>query len=138
MRTARGRIMFALVALTLGAAPAKAAEIKVLATIALQSVAEELVPAFEKATGHKVNITFGLGVALAKRVQEGEAVDLLIGPKGPMDALAKAGRLRTDSETALAHSNVGVAVRKGAPKPDISTPEALRRALLAARSISYS
>lgn len=134
------RIVSVVIVLALGgmSAGASAEEIKVLATIALQSALEDLTPRFEKASGHKVSITFGAGVALAKRVLEGEAADLLVGPRGSIDGLIKAGRLQPGSDTTLARSSIGVAVRKGAPKPDISTPEALKRALIAAKSISYS
>ena len=140
MKNATVKGVFAVIALALGGMPAdaRAAEIKVLATIGVQSVMEELAPRFEKASGHKLTITFGLGGALAKRVQDGEAADLLIGPRGAIDGLIKAGRLEPGSDSNLARSSVGVAVRKGAPKPDISTPDALKRALLAAKSISYS
>src|SRR5437667_11443189 len=136
MKNASVRVVFGSIALALGGMPAgaSAAEIKGLATIALQSVMEDLAPRFEKASGHKVSITFGLGVPLAKRVQEGEAADLLLGPRGSVDGLIKAGRLEPGSDSNLARSRVGVAVRKGAPKPDISTPEALKRALVAAKS----
>ena len=65
-------------------------------------------------------------------------MDLLVGPRGSIDGLIKAGKLQPGSDINLARSSVGVAVRKGTPKPDISTPEALKRALLAAKSISYS
>jgi len=131
------RFLGALTALAI-AASAVAAEIKVLSTIAMQSVMEELGPSFEKASGHKLSVTFGLGVPMAKRVQEGEAADVLIGPRGSFDALLKSGRLVAGSEVTIASSGVGVAVRRGAAKPDISTPEALKRALLAAKSVSYS
>jgi len=139
MKNATAAAVFAVIVLALGGMPgASAAEIKALATIALQSVMEDLAPRFEKASGHKVSIAFGLGVPLAKRVQEGEAADLLLGPRGSIDGLIKAGRLEPGSDINLARSSVGVAVRKGAPKSDISTPEALKRALIAAKSISYS
>jgi molybdate transport system substrate-binding protein len=140
MKNASIRVVFAVIALALGATPvvASGAEIKVLATIAMQSVLEDLAPKFEKASGHKVSLTFGLGVPLTKRVQDGEVADVLVAPRGGIDGLIKAGRLEAGSDTTLARSSVGVAVRKGAPKPDISTPEALKRALIAARSISYS
>ncbi len=140
MKNVTAPAVFAVIVLALGGMPAgaSAAEIKALATIALQSVMEDLAPRFEKASGHKVTITFGLGVPLAKRVQDGEAADLLLGPRGSIDGLIKAGRLEPGSDINLARSGVGVAVRKGAPKPDISTPEALKRALIAAKSISYT
>jgi molybdate transport system substrate-binding protein len=132
------RIALTVYALALGGTPASAAEITTLSTIGLQSVLEELAPQFEKASGHRVIITFGLAMPLAKRVQDGEVVDLLVGTRGSVDGLVKAGRLQPGSDVNLARSSVGVAVRKGTPKPDISTPEALKRALIAARAISYS
>src|SRR5438552_15134251 len=127
--------IIALAAIPLSAA---AADVKGLSTIALQSVAEELLPQFEKASGHKVSIAYGLGVAMVKRVQEGEAADFLLAPRGAVDGLLKAGKLAPGSDVSLARSSVGIAVRKGAPRPDISTPEALKRTLLAARAVSYS
>jgi len=117
---------------------ASAAELHGLSTIAVQSAMEELIPHFEKASGHKVHVAFGLGVAMAKRVQDGESADFVVGPRVAIDGLTKAGKLAPGSEATLARSSVGVAVRKGAPKPDISTPDALKRTLLAARAISYS
>ena len=83
MKNTSVRVVFGSIALALGGMPAgaSAAEIKGLATIALQSVMEDLAPRFEKASGHKVSITFGLGVAMVKRVQEGEAADLLLAPR---------------------------------------------------------
>src|SRR5438128_6770185 len=130
----------ALTIIALAAIPlsAVAADVKGLSTIALQSVAEELLPQFEKASGHKVSIAYGLGVAMVKRVQEGEAADFLLAPRGAVDGLLKAGKLAPGSDVSLARSSVGIAVRKGAPRPDISTPEALKRTLLAARAVSYS
>jgi molybdate transport system substrate-binding protein len=140
MRQASVRAVFAVIALVSAALPvvSRAAEIKVLATIAVQSVMEDLAPKFAKESGHSVGMTFGLGGALAKRIQEGEVADLLIGPRGPLDGLIKSGRLVADSDLTIAHSRVGVAVRKGAPKPDISSPEAVKRALIAAKAVSYS
>jgi len=127
----------AIIALVISAY-ASAAEIKGLSTIALQSVVEELVPQFEMASGHKVSIAFGLGVAMVKRIQDGEAADFVLAPRSAIDGLLKAGKLARGSDATLARSSVGVAVRKGAPRPDISTPEALKRTLLAVRAISYS
>src|SRR2546428_1763366 len=127
--------IIALAAIPLSAA---AADGKGLSTIARQSVAEELLPQFEKASGHKVSIAFGLGVAMVKRIQDGEAADFVLAPRSAIDGLLKAGKLARGSDATLARSSVGVAVRKGAPRPDISTPEALKRTLLAARAISYS
>ena len=130
----------ALTIIALAAIPlsAVAADVKGLSTIALQSVAEELLPQFEKASGHKVSIAFGLGVAMVKRIQDGEAADFLLAPRSAVDGLLKAGKLAPGSDVSLARSSVGIAVRKGAARPDISTPEALKRTLLAARAVSYS
>src|SRR5437867_4857953 len=127
--------IIALAAIPLSAA---AADVKGLSTIALQSVAEELLPQFEKASGHKVSIAFGLGVAMVKRIQDGEAADFLLAPRSAVAGLLKAGKLAPGSDVSLARSSIGIAVRKGAAKPDISTPEALKRTLLAARAVSYS
>lgn len=139
MRHASVRFVLVIIAL-LAALPvlSSAAEIKVLATIAAQSVLEDLAPKFTKESGHSVSMTFGLGGALAKRIQEGEVADVFIGPRGPLDGLIKTGKLQAGSDLTIAHSRVCVAVRQGAPKPDISSPEALKRTLIAARSVSYS
>ena len=140
MRKASIQIAFAIVALAFGGVTrvAGAAEIIVLSSIGLQSVLEDLAPKFENSSGHKLGLSFGLAGPFAKRVQDGEAVDILVAPRGFIDSLIKANMLQPNSETNLANSSVGLAVRKGAPKLDISTPEALRHALLAARSISYT
>ena len=137
MRSASIQTAFAVVALAFGGMTgvAGAAEITVLSSIGLQSVLEDLAPKFENSSGHKLSLTFGLAGPFAKRVQDGEAVDILVAPRGFIDGLIKANRLEPNSETNLARSSVGVAVRKGAPKPDISTPDAVRRTLRNAKSI---
>lgn len=114
-----------------------AAEIKALVTIGVQSAIEDLAPKFEKASGHKIAIVFGLSAALSKRVADGEPADLFIGTREGVDGLIKAGKISGGSDAALASSGVGIAVRKGSPKPNISTPEALKRTLLATRAIGY-
>jgi molybdate transport system substrate-binding protein len=116
----------------------QAATITVFCTIGVQSAVEELMPKFEKATGHKLAITFNTSAGLNKRVQDGEVVDVLIGTRGGIDGLIKDGKVAAGSDATLARSGIAVAVRKGTPKPDISTPEALKKALLAVPSISYS
>src|SRR5262245_15647960 len=119
-------------------ATAQAAEVKVFCTIGMRAVVEDLAPKFEKASGNKLNITWGLGGVLAKRVQDGEAPDLLIALRGGIDGLIKGEKIAAGSDVTLARSGVGIAVRKGAPKPDISTPDALKKTLLAAKSIGYT
>jgi len=115
-----------------------AAEVRVLSTLAIKEVMEDLEPKFERATGHKLVLAFGSSGAIAKRFKEGEAADVVITSRQAIDSFVKDGKLVASSVAVLASASVGVAVRKGAPKPDISTPEALKRALLAARSITYS
>jgi len=117
---------------------AGAAEIKVYATIGMGSVLKELQPKFERASGHKLDITWGLAGALAKRVADGETPDALVAIRGGVDGLVKSGRIAEPSAATLALSGVGVSVRRGAAKPDISTPDKLKAALLAAKAIAYS
>ncbi len=135
------RIVAAIAALlSMGAAskPINAAEIVVLSTTASKEALHELVPMFERASGHRVNITYGGGVDMTKRVRGGIAADLFIGPAEFTDALLKEGKLVAGSRVEFARSTTGVAVRAGVARPDISTPEKLRAALLAAKSVSYS
>ena len=117
---------------------AEAAEIKVLSALALQPVMVDLGPKFERATGHTLVITFAPLGGIVKLVQTGESGDVVIIPQSGIERLAKDGKVVPGTEAVLASSGSAVAVRKGAPKPDISSPEALKRTLLAAKSISYS
>ena len=124
-------------ALAAALAPAAgAAEIKVIASNAVREPYRELVPVFEKATGHRVTIDWGGTVDIVKRVGAGEVADIVIIPAARVDDFVKQGLLvgRID----LARSGVGVAVRAGAPRPDVSSAAALRNTLLAARSIVLS
>ena len=116
---------------------AEAAELKVLSAIGMQSVMEDLGPKFERATGHKLVIAFATGGATVKRARDGEPADVVIAPQQGIDGLVKDGKAAADAVTALASTGISVAVRKGAAKPDISSPEALKRTLLAAKSITY-
>lgn len=113
-------------------------EIKAFMSIGVQSAVEPLMPVFEKASGHRIVATWATGAALNKRVQAGEEADLLISARSGIDSLIREGKIQAGSDAELARSGVGVAVRKGAPKPDISTPDALKRTLLIAGAISYS
>jgi molybdate transport system substrate-binding protein len=116
---------------------AEAAELKVLSAIGMQSVMEDLGPKFERATGHNLAISFVTAGAAVKRAQAGEAADVVIATRAGIDGLVKNGKVAADNVTALASAGISVAIRKGAPKPDISSPDALKRTLLAAKSISY-
>ena len=118
-------------------ATSKAAEIKLLCAIALQQLMENLGPKFEAATKHKLTMTIApLGQAL-KRLQDGEVYDVVILPQRGVDGLAKDGKVVASSATAIVVTRIGVAICKGAPKPDISTSEAFKRSMLAAKSITH-
>jgi len=116
---------------------AEAAEIKVLSAIGMQAVMEDLGPKFERATGHKLAITFDLLGGVVKRVQGGETTDVVVIPRQGIDGFVKEGKVAADNVTVIARSGLGVAVRQGAPKPDIASPDALKRTLLAAKLIAY-
>jgi molybdate transport system substrate-binding protein len=116
---------------------ANAAELKVLTTPALSEVWPELAPKFET-TGHKLTIVYAPSGAIAKRVTEGETADLLVSTPAGIDSLIKSGKVVDGTNTPIAGSGMGVAVLKGAPKPDISTPEAFKAMLLAAKAVAYS
>ncbi len=114
------------------------AEFVVYSTISAKEALIELVPEFEHASGHKVNITYAGGSDLSKRIFNGTQGDLFIGPEEFSDPLIKDGKLLAGSRTAFARSSTGLAVRAGVPKPDISSPGKLKSVLLAAGSVSYS
>jgi molybdate transport system substrate-binding protein len=115
-----------------------AAEIKVIASGGFRAAYLELVPGFERVNEHKVATVFAGSVDIMKRMQAGETCDLVIMPGASVDELIKLGKVVAGSRVDLAKSGIGVAVRAGAPKPDISSGDALKRALLAANSIAYS
>ncbi len=119
-----------------------AEELKIYSTIGVRSAAEQLFAQFEKASGRSLAITlavtWGTAPMLVKRIEDGEKVDVMILSRAGIDALLKQGKIAPGSDVTLASSGVGIAVKAGAPKPDISTPEALKRTLLNAKSISYS
>ena len=117
---------------------ASAAEIRILAANAVRGPLEELAAAFEKTSGHKVTIGWSGTAGIFKRVAGGEAVDLVIIGSERIDRLTRDGKLAPGSRTDFAKSGVGVAVRLGLPKPDLSTEQSVRQAVLDARSIAYS
>ena len=132
------RILTAFLSTLALATTSQAAEIKVLASAAVEEPFIELVPQFEKATGHKVVWAWAGSFDIQKRIAGGEAADLVILASGPADELIKQGKLTAGSRTNFAKSEIGVAVRAGAPKPDISTAEAVKKAVIAAKSVAYS
>jgi molybdate transport system substrate-binding protein len=116
----------------------KAAEVKVFSTIGVQAALEELAPKFEQATGNKPNITWATAAILVKRVQAGETADLMVLTKQSLDALTKDNKATAGADAVFASSGMAVVVKKGAPKPDISTPDAFKQALINAKTIAYS
>lgn len=114
------------------------AELKVYSSIGVRSAAEELFRNFETTSGHRLAVTWGTAPMLAKRIEGGETADVVILSRAGIDTLRKQGKIALGSDVSLAGSAVAIAVKAGAPKPDISTPEALKRTLLNAKSIAYS
>ena len=117
---------------------ANAADVKVMASAAIREAYIELVPGFERASEHKVATTWAGTVDIKKRLSGGEVFDLVIMSGPSIDELIKLGKIVPGSRVDLVKSGVGAAVRAGAPRPDISSGEALKRAMLAAKSIAYS
>jgi molybdate transport system substrate-binding protein len=129
----------ALAALTLlsHARLAEAAEITVLSAWGIMAVMEDLGPKFERASGHKLVLRFDGFTTVVKRVQGGESADVVVIPQQGIDSFVNSGKAAAGNVTVIARSGIGVVVRKGTPKPDISSSEALKRALLTAKSIAY-
>jgi len=117
---------------------AQATEIKVMQSAAFREAYLELAPQFERATGHKLVTLWVPSVQMMNRLKGGETVDVVILSSSSLDELIDAGMIARDSKVDLARSGVGVAVRAGAPRPDISSANAVKRALLAAKGIAYS
>jgi molybdate transport system substrate-binding protein len=114
-----------------------AAEIKVLTAGAFKQVLLVLVPEFEKQTGHKVILENDTVGALTKRIEGGEAFDLAVLTPAAVNDLSAKGKFVAGSRTNLGRVGVGVVVKEGAPKPDLSSVDAFKRALLAAKSVAY-
>lgn len=121
---------------TVMATDVRADELRVLSAVGMRQVLVELADQFERASGHRLLITFDSGAVIARRVERGEAADVLLLPHDAAQRLARARKAMAGSITELASSRVGVAVRAGAPRPDISSPEAFKQALLMARTIA--
>jgi len=120
-----------------GAGRASAAEITVWTARALATVLAETGARFERATGHRLVVSTDLGSAWLRRAAAGEPFDLVISGASTVDVLIKDGKVMAQTRTAIARSGIGVAVRAGAPRPDIGSVDAFKRALLDARSIAY-
>ena len=131
------RAVIALAALLVTVAAAPAAEINVMLTDALGTSFNELAPKFARANGHTIHEVHGPSGGLIRRLNAGEPADVIFINDGGIDELIKQGKLQP-GRTDLTRTGIGIAVRKGAHKPDVSTAEALKRALLDAKSIGYT
>jgi len=120
------------------ARPAWAAEIRVLNANALTIALRELAAEHTKQTGTQVTFIFGSPGQIQQKVDTGEKFDLLIMPTPALAALDTAGKLAAGTRRALVRVGIGIAIREGAPKPDITTPDALRKTLLAQQKVTYS
>jgi molybdate transport system substrate-binding protein len=133
----RAIVLIAALGLPLVTVSAQAAELKLLQGNALKAVMEELGPQFEKATENKLVVTLGTSAQLKGRIDGGEAFDVAIITKGALDELAAQGKIADSPRAAIARSGIGVAIRKGAAKPNLGTVEAFKRSMLEAKSIGY-
>jgi molybdate transport system substrate-binding protein len=127
------------VGLVAGTSPADAGEISVLSTIAVKSVMDDLIPRFERESGHRIAIQYGTTAVLKRQIDAGENFDVAIfTPPELIEEMIKQGKIAADTRADFARTSVGVAVRAGTPRPDISSVEAFQNALLAAKSIGYT
>src|SRR6267378_4297425 len=118
--------------------PVEAAEIKVISTGGARAVMTSTVPEFERKSGHKVGIDFGTPGNMRDRLLQGEAADVAVAIAAILPDLEKAGRIAAGTRMEFAASYVGVAVRSGAPKLDVSTPDGVKRAMLMAKTVALS
>jgi len=130
-------LLACLAAFAVGAPMACAAEIKLLTAGAMRAVVVAVLADFEKQTGHKVSLDNDTAGGLSKRIDGGEAFDVAIITPAVVDDLAKKGRIVPGSRIDLAKVGMGVAIKEGAPAPDIGTVDAFKRTLLAAKSVAY-
>lgn len=129
--------MVAVILLVGHADVAHAAEIRIFTTRAIATVLEKVGPEFERTTGHRLHVTTDIAIRMVRRIRDGEPFDFLVAAPGQMDALVNEGRIIPATRTDLTRSGIGVQVRAGAPRPDISSVDAFKRALLNAKSIAY-
>jgi molybdate transport system substrate-binding protein len=128
----------ALLTVALTSVTSSAAEIKLLAAAALEQVLSELLPQFEKETGHTVSVTYGPVGALTDRLRRGEAADVAIVTDNQIDELQFLGKVAAGNRIDIARTGVGAFVRKGSPKPDLSSVDAFKRTLEAAKAVTYA
>jgi len=131
------RALAIVIALLAAAGTAQAAEINAFISTAIKAATDELLPPFERANGHTIRASYAPSGALIPRFERGEPVDVFVTDSAAIDGLIQQGKI-VGGRTDLVRTGIGIAVRKGAPKPDVSSPEALRRALLAAKTVGHA
>ena len=132
------RALFVSIAtLLVAASTVHPAELRVLSGNGAKAAVQELCAQFERATGNTIKLHFEVNADLKKKIEAGEAFDVAVLNPPVIDALIKGGRLVAGSRADIGRSGLGLAVRKGAPKPDISSAEAFKRTLLAAKAVAY-
>ena len=134
----RSKFSSLLAAALLGTAPAAADEIKVLSAGAFLQVLNAMTTDFEKRTGHKLAVTRGTVGQLMKRIEDGEAFDLVVVTPAGIEKLVAAGHVASGTARPLARVGIGVMVKEGALSPDVGTVEAFKKTLLAAKSVTYN
>ena len=117
---------------------AQAPAVRVLASNGVQGALNEIIPQCERSIGQPLSVEFGTTASIKPRIENGEAFDFTILTSEAIDALIKDGKVAADSRASVARVGIGIGIRAGAAKPDVSTPEALKKALLSAKSITYA
>ncbi len=134
-----GRLVALAAALAFAAGTAaQAAEIRVLQSGAFKSAMADIKPLFEQASGHKLVLDSDTSGRIAQRIDKGEQTDFIVSTSAGVDDLIRQGKVLADSKAQVARAGVGVVVRKGAARPDISTPEKFKEALLGAKTVAYT
>jgi molybdate transport system substrate-binding protein len=131
------RALVAALALLTAAGSVRAADVDAMITTAMKAAIDELAPSFERASGHHVRVAYGPSGGLTRRFNSGEPADLIVVDSKALEELIAQGKV-APGRTDVARTGIGIAVKKGAPKPDVSTAEALKRALLAAKSVGHT
>src|SRR5262245_14030532 len=117
---------------------AQAAEIHVLCSNGLKAAMEDLAPQFERASGHKIVVKYGLAAGFKQQIEAGEAFDVAVLTPALIDDLIKHGKMAADSRAVIARTGLALMIRGGARKPDVSNTEAFKRSLVAAKSIAFA
>jgi molybdate transport system substrate-binding protein len=130
------RALAIVIAILAAAGPAKATEINAFISTAIKSATDELLPPFERGSGYTIRALYAPPGALLRHFEAGEPADIFLTGSDAIDTLIGEGKV-LPGRTDLATTGIGICVKKGAPKPDVATPEAFKRALIAAASVAY-